>query len=425
MYGRLIKSAAAFFSLVLAIVIFGCAGSLTESRPEENKSKNKLLEFNPRDTSPGEFLKIILDSRGISRGKSTTYSGIRRSTGTYWGAPYTARSAFSPSSVRMDLRFGPSRELVVVSGKDRCWSEEPPVVHRCDRRTREESQIAFAMDRAALIFPLLKENWTLLKTGQKPCGEGMCQFLEVFHDRYKKSALLEFDSDTLDLETLSYDMHRNGISGKVEKRFSKPKEFCDLVWPTIIVSRFRGELFRREEISEIQCRKVDDKTFEAPDQVPDGTILLRSFEGENQACATMYGSYLGYGQGVARLGAFLEKRKWQPTGPLQSVLIAALPKTKKPEDFITELCFPIAYNTSTSQIEEGGVVVKPVPGHKALSIFSLGPYDENNLVLMETLHAEAKKRNLFQAGDFKLIRHTDISSAPSDEWVMEVQMPVK
>lgn len=423
-------SAVFSFQFIVLIAVFPLLPHCADATRPPVKAVSSVNVPAPQNTteelSKEELLSHILESKKTSHETAYTDSGIRVSKGIYLGAPYTSTSYFSPTSSRIDFRFGTSRNLIVTSGIEHCWSQEPPVVHPCGPKALEQSRKAFQLDRAALLSPLLNENWRIVHVDKKSCGPQKCYYLEALHNEIGLPVVLEIDLDSLELRKLSYMTSMNGRAGILEITYSENKTFCHQKWPTVIKSHFEGELFWLEEIKHIQCQKIDETYFQIPPQVADETIVLRSLPGENQVCTTIRGNYLRYSEGVSRLSIFLEGREWVPVGPLENNLIAAPPEAKNANDYVTEQCFPIAQTVEdTPTVEEGDVIVKTIAPHDVLSIFSLGIYDEKNQILMRRLQEEAKNRNLVQAGAFRLIRHTDTTLAPADQWVSEMQMPVK
>jgi effector-binding domain-containing protein len=314
---------------------------------------------------------------------------------------------------------------VQVRGPKHCWYQKGPVVMPCVEKKKKLTLALTAIQTAQLLWPLKELGWEI-KAGKTKVGGKEFDRLTIRWPEIDAEGYLDFDPESHLLSQITCKTS-DGKGHVATNAGSEYKEYCGGFkfankW---IYSDIEGKQPQLIEYTDITCEPVDDKIFEQPAQVADGTVLEKESRAVTVACTKMKGPYEKTGESIDKLVAFLKKQKLSAAGSAMLTYLKAPPKVKKPKKFVTEICIPVETQAPKRPKKKGKFVIKAIKPQKVLAVFGLGPYEKKSPELMKLLTQELKKRKLKPAGPMRQIAFMDPNDAPADQLVSEMQIPVK
>jgi len=390
--------------------------------PAVEPAPAKKVEAPKADPAQALLDAAIAARGGLDKLKAAA-SWTGKSKGRYMGMPYESKNAYRPGAWYMDISMPNGDRTVMAMGADVCWTQHGAVVVPCPPEAKKNSAIVAEMDKAMTLWPLKEGGWKLT-AGKADCGGKQCDTLQVEHAASGAAGTLTFDEKKM-LTRAVYKAAMMGQPGEFVSTMSGTQEACGVKFPAKISVTFNGMPYVDEETSEIACGPADEKLFAQPEQVKDGTFLKKQIVPAVVACLTHKGPYDKIGEQMGKLMGQLKEHKLAPMGPPMMFYLKSPPKVKKPDKFVTSLCFPVATKPPDKPEQKGEIHVKAMPAMSVLAVYGLGPYDKKGEELMKALMAEAKKRKLKPAGPVCQISHMDPDKYKPEELVSEMLLPIK
>jgi effector-binding domain-containing protein len=331
--------------------------------------------------------------------------------------------AYKAGMVRLDATT-PSGPMIWVAGMDRCWQKMGQVVVPCPKEMTNLQKVFQTYSKASDLAPLREESYEVQASGQEKVGAETFDVLTVKASGLETPAKFFFDPKTHLVSRMAFQVTLGGQTGEMVGTI-KWADGCGTKMVANFKTTFMGNLIGDEELSGTVCKPLEDKLFEQPEQVADGTIIEKETGASTVACTKMKGPYTGTGKAIEGLMGFLGKQKLQPTGAPMMIYLKAPPKVKKPKKYLTEICFPVAAKAPKKPKKKGKFVIKAMKSRKVLAAYGVGPYETKSPELMKLLIDEAKKRKLKTAGPMCQISFMDPKETAAEELVSEMQIPIK
>jgi effector-binding domain-containing protein len=222
--------------------------------------------------------------------------------------------------------------------------------------------------------------------------------------------------------TYKGSMHKQ--EGEFAVKYSDHKDICGVKMAGKWSVTFAGKPWLTEESLEATCGPVDDKLFEQPEQVADGTFVEKTTQPMAMVCLKHKGSYEKLGDSTKKLMTLMEKQKMKPMGPMMMTYLKAPPKVKKPKKFVTEICMPVAGKPPKRPKKKGKLVLKGMKPMNVLAVYGSGDYQKKSPTLMEALVEEAKKRDLKPSGPIVGVFHWEPGKPTIGEMISELYFPI-
>ena len=388
-----------------------------EAPAEEAKAEAPAEPAVKLDPAVEKFIDERLAAMGAT--KETKIEGWTGKTkGKYMGMPYTAANIGKQGVMRMDVEMPGGEKMPMVHGVDHCWSMSGPVVIPCCEESKAQARTAAAMDMAAKIGPLKRQPGWVMEAGENS--------LKVKNEEYGAEGTLTFDPETKLIAGMAYKGKMHKQEGEFKVKYSDHKDVCGLKFPGKWEISFAGKPWLTEEIVEVTCGPVDDKVFEQPEQVANGTFVEKTTKPMAAACIKHKGPYEKLNDSVAKLMKLMGKQKMAPAGAVMMTYIKGPPKVKKPKKFVTEICMPVMVKKPPKRPKrKGKLTLKGFKPMNVLAVYGSGDYQKTGPELMKALIGEAKNRKLKTKGPVCGVYYMDPSKTPPEQQVAEIMIAVK
>jgi len=374
------------------------------------------------DPAAAKIIDAAIEARGGAEKLEAASSVTAKYKGEVFGMTLEGTISYKPGTVRVDIGSPPNNVAWVV-GTDICWQQMGPVTVDCQEEMIKLQKIYQKYNEAAELLPL-KEGDFEVKAGQEKIGDKTYDLLTVRAAGIETPAKFFFDQDTHLLQRKVFQITYGGQAGEVIENL-KYADGCGIKIVSKYQATFMGKQFSDEDLSKFECKPLEDKIFEKPAQVADGTIIEKETEASTVACTTMKGPYTGTGKAIEGLMGFLGKQKLEPAGAPMMIYLKGPPKVKKPKKYLTEICFPVAAKAPKKPKKKGKFVIKAMKPQKVLAAYGVGPYETKSPEMMKLLIDEAKKRKLKAAGPMCQISFMDPKETAAEELVSEMRIPIK
>lgn len=420
--------------LAFSVVAIGCEKKSEEppTTPEPMTPPDKAeapakpeVPAAPATKLDPEVVKILdaaIEARGGGEKLEAASSIAAKYNGKVFGMTMVGEIFWKSGVLRLEVT-GPSAKMTWVAGKDRCWQKSGPVVMPCTEEMTKFQKIVQTYNLAADLLPL-KAGGFEVKAGQEKVGDKTFDLLTIKAADLDTPAKFLFDPETHLLSRKVIQVTHGGQTGESIEELEYT-DACGIKMVSKYHGTFMGKPLSEEELSKFECKPLDDKIFEKPEQVADGTIVEKESGSATVACTRMKGPYTGTGKAIEGLMGFMGKQKLSPVGVPMMIYHKAPPKVKKPKKFLTEICFPVAAKAPKKPKKKGKFVIKAMKPRKVLAAYGVGPYETKSPELMKLLMTEAKKRKLKTAGPMCQISFMDPKETAAEELVSEMQIPIK
>jgi effector-binding domain-containing protein len=315
--------------------------------------------------------------------------------------------------------------FILVRGPEHCWYQKGPVVMPCIEKEKKLTLALAAIQTAQYLWPLKELGWEI-EAGKTKVGGKELDRLTIKWPEIDAEGYLDFDPESHLLSQLTCKTS-DGKGYVITNAGSEYKEYCGGFksankWTA---SDIEGKPIELIEFTDITCEPVDDKIFEQPEQVADGTIEEKESSAHTVACTKMKGPYENTGKTIEKLVGFIKKQKLSADGKPMMIYLKGPPKVKKAKKYLTEICIPVEAKAPKKPKKKGKFVIKAMKPRKVLAAYGVGPYEKKAPELMKLLMAEAKKRKLKPAGPMCQISFMDPKETAAEELVSEMQIPIK
>jgi effector-binding domain-containing protein len=368
------------------------------------------------------LLDLAIQARGGLEKIKTVTSWTAKSKGTYLGMPYEAASTYDLESSRMDIANPKGAPMTMVFGTQTCWSKTGPVVIPCSDKEKETYSSSTLMHQALLLFPLKESGWEI-SDSKETVDDVAYDVLTVKKETPAFTGKLYLDPTTHLVSRVSHESSLGAQAGTYLTVISNHKEECGVMMPTNVSTTFAGAPYVTEESTEISCQAADASVFAQPEQVKDMMVEEKASTQTLLFCTKMKGPYTGMGEAMGKLMGLLSQNQLAPAGAPVSIYVKAPPAVKKPKDFVTEICFPVAAAPKAKMPKE--LIKKDLPSTNVLTVYGIGDYATKSGDLAKMLIDEVKKRKLKVAGPMRQVSYMDPSQHPTDQLVSEMQIPIK
>jgi effector-binding domain-containing protein len=139
------------------------------------------------------------------------------------------------------------------------------------------------------------------------------------------------------------------------------------------------------------------------------------------AVLSMTGSFAQIPEGYGRLYGYTAAHGLQPVG-MPSAVYLTMPDAPE-ADAVWELWAPVAGDVPEAEADESGIAIRHVPGHEALSVMHVGPYDSIPPTYAAAMQWMAA-RGYRMAGPPMERYYSDPAVVPPEEYLTEVLLPV-
>jgi effector-binding domain-containing protein len=388
-----------------------------EPAKEEAKEEAAAEPAVKLDPEVAQILDAAIEAMGGAEKIKAIEGWTAKSKGTYMGMPYTSSDTGKPGVMRMDIEMPGGEKMPMVQGLEQCWSKSGPVVIPCCEEGKAQARTMTAMDMAMMLLPLKTQPGWEIEAGESS--------LKVKNEEYGAEGTLTFDPETKLLVGMNYKGKMHKQEGEFATKYSDYKEFCGIKFPSKMDISFAGKPWLKEEWTEMTCGPVDDGLFEQPEQVADGTFVEKTTQPMAMACLQHKGPYEKLNDTTKKLMGMMGKQKMKPMGPMMMTYLKGPPKVKKPKQFVTEICIPVAAKPPKKPQKKGKLTLKGMKPMSVLAVYGSGDYQKKSPELMKALVDEAKKRKLKTEGPVCGIYYMDPAKTPAEQLVSEMMIPVK
>lgn len=398
--------------LSAALCLSACKQEPREQPPSQPTKKAK---------TPAQLLldTAIEATGGLEKLKAAS-SFTGKSHITMMGVPREATIWYKAGRWRMDYTAVLGFPYTRMEGRDDCWEKRGWPVIPCAPEMRKFVSKFQSLFRASFLWPLKEEPGWTLALGTAKQGDKERDALNLKHGEHEGTLLLDKTSHLV--VGMKMEARFMGMEGLVEAMFSEHEEHCGVQMPMHAKNFFKGQLFVEEKVAEITCGPVDDKLFERPPQIKDGTVVLKKLPASKAVCLTHKGPYQGIGPKVRQLFGFLMKNR--ATAFARGIMIykKAPPAVKDPKQLETEVCIRLLRPLPDKPKD---YVMRDLAAVEVLAAYGIGPMGVKTKQLAGQLMSESQKRKRKPAGPLRRIMHMTPMGFPPAKLVNELQLPVK
>ena len=410
----------------MSIAVAGCANQATKPDAKASQAAAAAQTAASLQEQGLRILDAAIQARGGLDKIKVMASKTYQSKGSYQGMPYVANNVFQIGTLLMEVgaEGGSSARMTMVWGLDKCWNKSGKVLLPCGEEEKKNGQASMTIDKASLLFPLKQPGWEL--SGSKAEQDGKAyEVLMVRETASGVTGVLMFDPTTHLLARVKYQGTRGGLTGEFVMDVQEHKELCGVPFPSKMATTFSAQPYVSEEVVEMKCGPVDASLFNQPAQVADKTVEEHPTGPAVLVCTSMKGPYSGMEAAMKKLGEFMVLNNLAAMDAPLAIYQKAPPAVKAPEKFVTDVCYPISGEPALT-LEKGGEfsVQKLDPG-AVLAMYGVGEYGKKCEELASLLSKEAAKKRLKVAGPLRQIFYMDPKSAPPDQLVSQLQLPLK
>ena len=381
------------------------------------------------DLEVQKILDAAIEAHGglekVMATKSMRSKGISRNPGNPKQAVYKWDASAKMGHAHGVITNPSGGKFILVRGPKHCWYQKGPVVMPCVEKKKNLTLALAAIQSAQHLWPLKELGWEI-EAGKTKVGDKELDRLTIKWPEIDAEGYLDFDPESHLLSQITCKTS-DGKGYVITSAGSEYKEYCGGYkyankWSA---SDLEGKPLELVEFTSITCEPVDDKIFEQPEQVADGTIEEKESPAQTVACTRMKGPYTKAGETVEKLTGFIKKQKLGQDGKPMMIYLKGPPKVKKAKKYLTEICIPVATKAPKRPKKKGKFVIKAMKPRKVLAAYGVGPYETKSPELMKLLISEAKKRKLKTAGPMCQISFMDPKETAAEELVSEMQIPIK
>ncbi len=414
------------WTLVISVSLaLGACETKDKPQPKPPADKGKQP---PVDMAVSAEAARILDSAitahgGLAKLKRVT-AWTASSKGTYMGMPYEATSTYHQGEVRMDITMHDGGRMAMVHGERNCWMRTGPVVNSCPEQERKAQREFSIYERTAQLWPLKEGDWKL--AGGKTAIDGKPHpSLTISKPGLGGEGKLVFDPETHLLERAVFPGEMYGRKGTYVIDVSHYHTDCGVKMARDTVVSFEGNKVVEEKYGEFHCGPVDPDLFIEPLQVANGTTLEKTAGASTLACHTVKGEFSKIGASIPKLMGFIGRKKLTPMGAPIMIYLKAPPAAKTPEEYLTEVCLPVAAKAPAEPAKEGDFTIKGLAPTKVLAMYGLGDYSKKSGELARKLMGELARRKLKATGAMRQVTHHNPMQTPAEKLVSEMQIPIE
>jgi len=433
--------------LAFSFVAIGCEKKTEEAPAAEPMTPPDKAEAPAADEAKAEApaepaapavkldpeVKKILDAAIEAHGgldkvlatKSVRTKGISRNPENPKQAVYKWDASESMGHMHGIITNPRGETAVLVRGPKHCWFQKGPVVMPCIEKKKNLTLALAAIQTAQHLWPLRELGWEI-EAGKTKVGGKELNRLTIKWPEIDAEGYLDFDPESNLLLQITCKTS-DGKGYVISSSGSEYKEYCGGYkyankWTA---SDIEGKPIELIEFTAITCEPVDEKIFQQPEQVADGTIEEKESPAATVACIKMKGPYDKTAENIEKLTGFIKKQKLIADGKPMMIYLKGPPKVKKAKKYLTEICIPVATKAPKKPKKKGKFVIKAIKPQKVLAAYGVGPYETKSPELMKLLIDEAKKRKLRTAGPMCQISFMDPKEIAAEELVSEMQIPIK
>jgi effector-binding domain-containing protein len=430
--------------LAFSFVALGCEKKAEEPPAAEPMAPPDKAEAPAKDEAKAEApaepaikldpeVQKILDAAVEAHGglekvmatKSLRHKGIARHAKNPKQAVYTWDGSANMGQWHGVITSPSGGKFILVRGPEHCWFQKGPVVMPCAEKKKNLTLALAAIQTAQHLWPLKELGWEI-EAGKTKVGSKEFDRLTIKWPEIDAEGYLDFDPESHLLSQITCKTS-DGKGYVISSSGSEYKEYCGGYkyankWTA---SDIEGKPIELIEFTSITCEPVDDKIFEQPEQVADGTLEEKETKASVVACTKMKGPYDKAGKTIEKLTGFINKQKLSQDGKPMMIYLKGPPKVKKAKKYLTEICIPVAAKAPKKPKKKGKFVIKAMKPRKVLAAYGVGAYEKKAPELMKLLMAEAKKRKLKPAGPMCQISFMDPKETAAEELVSEMQIPIK
>jgi hypothetical protein len=403
-------------TVVLCLCLCVCA-----CKKGDDKKENPASKSQPSGAAAALLDRAIEAAGGLEKLKAAS-SFTCKSNVTMLGVPVDAVTRYTAGKARLDFTSPLGSPVTRVESTESCWVTRGQAVVPCTPEMARHVANYQRLFRLSWLWPLKEEPGWRMKVGTAKQGGTERGALTIRKGDFEGTLLLDKQSHlVMGLELRATMM---GMKGKFKGVFSEHEEHCGVKIATRQVYSFMGRVVVEEKASDFRCGPLDDKVFAAPEQVKDGTVVLKKLPATPAACLTHKGPYHALGPKMVQLFGFMMKNRAPAVGSPMMIYRVAPPFEKNPAKFETDICLRLAREPAKPP-KGSPFVVRTLEETEVLAAYGIGEMLPKIAQLAGVLAVEVKKRRRKPAGPLRQIAHMSPKHFPPAKLLIELQLPLK
>jgi len=379
------------------------------------------------EQTPAEKAAAVLDEAlaamgGLDALKAKTSAYVVKSKGAYFGDRYEMTTMWkAPDKLLMDINSGEMR--MGYSGSE-CWVTFNEVVIDCpasEKQYAAETLWAFYLQN---LYTLKDEGIVLAQKGEAELDGKKVDLVEATKDGAPMPVTFAFDKATGLMARMEYDGHMMGRAGKASTRIAAYGDYEGLKLCSQSAMLFDERLVVADEVVSVAFGNVDDGAFARPAQAQTGVTKVRHVRSHTVVSTVHRGPYDRIGSVVGKTFGWIATNSLVPFGAPTMIYLKDPTNAKTPDDYETELQFPIAPVPDASKLQGDGLAVKVLPDQDIAVAVEIGPFDKVGAAYGD-LASWAAQNGYEVVGPAGMTTFSDPMSAAPDQLVHEIFFPVK
>lgn len=341
---------------------------------------------------------------------------------TLMGAAIKGNLTHRTGATRLEY-VGPSGDPVVqVAAPDKCWQKLGKAVVPCHQTIREHLTRLARLLEASWLWPLKERGGHKVKVEQVDHGGKAYDGLTILGAGGDLLGTLLVDRTTSLVSGLKLRTTLMGKTGELVGIFTDFEKHCGIKIPLKREYTFADKPFLTEKLGGVICKDVDINLFARPDQIKHGTVQIKHAYNMPLACTKLRGPYSGVRAAMDKVTEYILSKELPPAGAAVLIHRKGPPKVKRPEQYVTDVCFPVGKKAwvMPKGVWKGEFFLSEIFGDEVLVAFGVGDLDKTSSELPKLLLDEVKKRGRKPSGSMFQKVYMRPGDFPPDQCVTEM-----
>jgi hypothetical protein len=341
---------------------------------------------------------------------------------TLSGAKINGNLMHRTGAVRMEY-VGPFGDPVVqVAAPDKCWQKLGKAIVPCHESIRKHSTRLAKLLEASWLWPLKERGGHKVKVEKVDHAGKAYDGLTVLEAGGDLLGTVLLDSTTSLVAGIKMRTTLMGKTGELVGIFTDFEKHCGIKMPMKREFTFADKPFSNEKLIGVICKDVDIGHLARPEQVKHGTVEIKHAYNTPMACTKLNGPYSGVRAAMDKVTEYILSKDLPPMGAAVLIHHKGPPKVKRPERYVTDVCFPVSKKAWVMPKSDwkGEFFLGDIYRDEVLVAFGVGDLDKTSRELPPLLLEAAKKRGRKPSGKMYQRVYMRPGDFPPDQCVTEM-----